>query len=91
MSSNSDFDGADYQPDRDRRRLRGQIKRIFDLMKDGRYRSLDEIASITGDPHASVSAQLRNMRKPKFGGHIVNRRYINNGLYQYQLVANGGV
>lgn len=79
------FNGDDYQPVRDNRRLTGQINRVYECMKDGRWRTLDEIAKATGDPHASISAQLRHLRKPRFGGHTVHKDYIDSGLYKYQL------
>lgn len=80
------FDGADYKPERDDDRLGDQYSRIFDLMKDGQWRSLPRIEKVTGDPPASISAQLRHMRKARFGGHEVNRRYLGEGLYEYQLL-----
>ncbi|MCP5014291.1 MAG: hypothetical protein GY938_03300 [Ketobacter sp.] len=55
-------------------------------MKDGKPRTLREIANRTGDPEASVSAQLRHLRKERFGGHTVKREHINNGLYSYELI-----
>lgn len=82
------FDGDDYKPARDDERLSLQYGRIFELMKDGKWRTLAEIEKRTGDPPASISAQLRHMRKPRFGGHTINRQYLGNGLYQYQLVVN---
>ena len=57
------FDGPDYVPKRDDVRLSGQIKRVYELLLDGRWRTLQEIADATGDPHASISAQLRHLRK----------------------------
>lgn len=57
------FDGSDYRPALDDARLAGQILRIFELMKDGAWRTLGEIAAATGDPQASISAQLRHLRK----------------------------
>ena len=80
------FDGSDYVPERDGQRLTIQFIRIFNLMKDGQARTLPEISSQTGDPPASVSAQLRHMRKPRFGGHQVLKDYLGNGLYSYRLV-----
>ena len=80
------FNGADYQPERDNERLSGQLLRIFDCMKGGQWRTLPQIAQLTGDPEASISAQLRHLRKPRFGGHTVNREYIADGLYRYQLI-----
>ena len=82
------FDGVDYQPTRDNPRLTSQYKRIFHLMKDGEWRTLGEIADDTGDPEASVSAQLRHMRKDRFGGHAVERQYLESGLHTYRLLIN---
>lgn len=80
------FNGADYRPGRDDERLNGQIERVYALMKDGRWRTLSQIAATCGDPEASVSAQLRHLRKPRFGGHTVDRRYVGAGLYEYRLI-----
>lgn len=82
------FNGDDYQPKRDDVRLTGQIKRIFGCMKDGQWRSLGQIAGITGDPEASVSAQLRHLRKKRFGGHKLEKVYKSKGLYHYKLTVN---
>lgn len=83
------FDGPAYSREHDQARLTGQIQRVFDVMKDARFRTLDEIHELTGDPHASISAQLRHLRKARFGSHTVKRRYRGDrsrGLYEYQLI-----
>jgi hypothetical protein len=80
------FNGADYIPSRDDARLSGQILRVWECMKDESWRTLREIATITGDPEASISAQLRHLRKERFGGHEVEREYVSNGLYKYRLL-----
>ena len=88
---NPDFDGSNYNRDLDKVRLAGQMKSIFYVMKDSEWRTLNEIAEITGFGEASISAQLRNLRKEKFGSHIVNKRRRgekNKGLWEYQLIAN---
>lgn len=82
------FDGPEYVPARDQERLTGQILRIFSLMRDGKWRSLPEIATATGDPEASISAQLRHLRKTRFGSHTVNRRHVGSGLFEYQVIPN---
>ncbi len=81
------FDGATYQPDKDQARLGAQLQRVLVVMQvGGRWRTLQEIASITGDPEASVSARIRDLRKPKFGGHQVeHRRRDGAGLWEYKL------
>ena len=85
---NNYFDGVDYQPELDFVRLTGQMEKIFNLMKDGNWRTLKQIATLTYAPEASVSAQLRNFRKPRFGAHKVNRKRVSKGTYAYQLEVN---
>jgi DNA-binding CsgD family transcriptional regulator len=85
------FNGSDYDPVLDDTRLTGQLQRIYDLMKDGSWRSLSEIAQITGDHEASISAQLRHLRKEKHGAHTVLKRRRGmgeNGFFEYQLIIN---
>jgi hypothetical protein len=36
--------------------------------------TLDELAKLTHYPPASISAQLRHLRKPEFGGFAVEKR-----------------
>ena len=81
------FEGPDLSAS-DCERLEGQIRRIFDLMKDGFWRTLSEIEQETGDPQASVSAQLRHLRKIHWGCHTVNkrRRTQEGGTWEYQLI-----
>ena len=78
-------DGITFEYERDARRLAGQHARVLALMRDGVYRTLSEIAEHTGDPEASVSARLRDLRKPKFGSYTVERRYVRRGLHEYRL------
>jgi hypothetical protein len=87
--SSTQFNGSDYQPEFDDVRLRGQIARIYQLMKDGEWRTLAEIEIVTGDPPASISAQLRHLRKKRFGSHLVEKRPRGNrlhGLFEYKLL-----
>ena len=87
---NFKFNGSDYVAELDDQRLQGQIRRVYDLMKDGKFRTLSEIEAITGDPQASISAQLRHLRKQRFGGFTVNRQRRGDrkdGLFEYQLLA----
>jgi hypothetical protein len=81
-------DGESYEAPRDSARLAAQHARILALMKDGRWRSLATIAQVSGDPEASISARLRDLRKERFGSHAVERRYIARGLYEYRLLLN---
>ena len=80
-----EFDGDDYQPDRDKRRLTGQIKDVLTWISDGRWHSVHTISAATNHPEPSVSAQLRNLRKKRFGGHTIDREYRGDGLYVFRL------
>ena len=84
------FAGADYVPERDNPRLTGQLLRIWDVVKSGRWKTLSEISAKTGDPEASISAQLRHLRKPRFGGYEVEREMVKDGLYRYRVLPNTG-
>lgn len=85
MSDEYRFNGADYQPERDNARLGAQLERVYSAMTDGRWHTLPELAERTGDPPASISAQLRHLRKPRYGAHRIERVYILRGLYKYRL------
>lgn len=90
-SASARFNGAEYVPEQDNERLCKQHENIFNLMKDGKWRTLKEIATLLHYPESSISAQLRHMRKPRFGSHTVNRRSKGErtrGLFEYQLIVN---
>ena len=82
------FNGSDYDQERDGKRLTKQFHKVFDLMQDGKYRTLPEISNLLNEPPASISAQLRHFRKETFGSHTVNKKYEGNGLFSYQLILN---
>jgi len=82
------FAGATYDAKYDCARLTGQILRIREAMLDGKWRTLPEIENVTGDGQASISAQLRNLRKPAFGSHQVDKRRrgeAERGCWEYRL------
>ncbi len=80
------FDGATYEKDRDESRLNAQMRRVWRAMLDGKEHTLPELSEKTGDPEASVSARLRDLRKARFGAHRIERRYIERGLWGYRMV-----
>ena len=82
------FDGATFVPERDGERLRSQLQRVRDLMIDGQWRTLAQIAAAVGGSEAGVSARLRDLRKSRFGGYSVEKRYISEGLFEYRLAVN---
>lgn len=89
------FDGAVYEPKVDDERLGKQIERIYAVLAHGGWYTLREIADRATppgrrpEPEASVSAQLRHLRKPKHGGHEIEKRHrgaVASGLWEYHLV-----
>lgn len=77
--------GSDYVPERDRARLTGQLEKLYNLMKDGQWRKLQDISDLTGIPQASASAQMRNLRKEPFC-FTIEKKHIADGLFYYRLL-----
>lgn len=82
------FDGITYDHDEDGDRLVTQLRRVFQAMRPGQWWTLGKLAVQVGGSEAGVSARLRDLRKPKFGGYIVERRRVpgGRGLWEYRLV-----
>lgn len=84
-----DFDGSTFDSVLDAVRLSRQARLVFDLMRDGRWRTLQEIVRAIGcGSESGVSARLRDFRKKRFGAFVVDRRRRGegeNGLFEYQL------
>jgi len=87
------IDGATYEPEHDSVRLGRQAAAVFELMKDGHWRTLREIIDAIGfGSEAGVSARLRDFRKARFGGYVVNRQRRGEeslGVFEYQLIIGG--
>lgn len=66
-------------------KLTGDLRRIYDIMCDGKAHLVSDIASRLNLPECSVSAQIRHLRKPKFGGYTIKRISLTKGLSAYQL------
>ncbi len=82
------YAGSDYNPILDDTRLDNQMFKVFNLMKDGQWRTLREISTTINEPESSISAQLRHLKKPRFGGYVVIHRPKKDrsqGLYEYRL------
>lgn len=79
------IDGATYDPKLDGKRLGTQGERVKQLMLDGKRRTLPEIADALGVETITtgLSARVRDLRKPEFGGYIVKRARRTPGLWEY--------
>lgn len=80
------FDGSTYDPC-DQRRLARQTEGVYALMHDGEWRTLAEIEHATGYPQASISARLRDLRKFRFGSHVIERRRRSPGQFEYRMTS----
>jgi hypothetical protein len=85
------FSGNTYDPEQDQSRLAVQLVAVREVMRDGRWRTLETISGLVGAPEASVSARLRDLRKARFGSWTVERRRIvaGAGLHEYRVTAKG--
>lgn len=85
------FHGQSYDAKQDYQRLAGQMKTIFEIMRDGVWRTTQELATLLNTPNqASCEANLRNLRKPENGGHMILRKNRNNvrGCSEYRLMVH---
>jgi hypothetical protein len=92
------FDGAAYEPSRDRVRLALQVERVRVFMLGGEWHTLREIKTALEDlyvpavfPESSISAQLRNLRKPGYSYRLLKRRRVGvhgpgAGIWEYRLL-----
>jgi len=79
------FDGVTYEPTRDGARLASQLERVRDLMLDGEWRTIPQIAAAVGGSDQSISARLRDLRKRRFGSYQVDRAHVKDGLFTYRV------
>ncbi len=88
LAVSPDFDGATYNPSRDKPRLTRLLDRVRDYMACEQWHTLPEIQSACGGTETSVSARLRDLRKPKFGGFQVKNEHVGGGVWRYRVVAS---
>ncbi len=86
----TDFDGATYVPALDGQRLGRQQQNVLNIMRDGKWRTLREIADAAGASEASVSARLRDFRKERHGHQTVERQRVMGGMHVYRLILHPG-
>jgi hypothetical protein len=79
------FDGRTFVQARDGERLGKQMEAVLREMADGQWHTLEGLSRACGASEASVSARLRDARKSRFGGHVIERQYVRRGLWQYRM------
>lgn len=83
------FDGPDVRPE-DKSRLGAQLAKVRALTAEGQWWTLAALAKAAGCSEASASARLRDLRKPRNGGHTVERERVEGGLFRYRVVPRRG-
>ncbi len=85
------FDGATFERGLDGDRLLTLLDDVLAVMRRGEWLTLAEIRAAVGrGSEAGISARLRDLRKQKFGGHVVERRRRATvpttwGIWEYRL------
>lgn len=69
-------------------RLTGQALRVWDCVKDGSWWTLATLATAARGSEAAVSARLRDLRKPRWGAHTVEREHLGAGVWRYRVIVN---
>lgn len=96
MSITPEFGGPTFNPARDAAALNRQLDEVRSIMLSGGWHTLAEISATVSErigrtaTEASVSARLRDLRKPQHGAYNIERR-IRGGagrLWEYHLGPN---
>jgi hypothetical protein len=82
--------GATYSGKQDKERLTRHLLAVFELMKDGQYRTTAEVASEVDCLETTAHARIRQLRSI---GHQVPKRWIKgedgaSGHFEYALIVN---
>lgn len=62
-----------------------QLALVWDIVRDGQWHTLSELAATLNIPEQSVSARLRDLRKDEHGGWAVRRRRMDSGKFAYRV------
>lgn len=78
--------GPAYVEEIDGKRIKKQLEVIRDfLLQNRNWFTLSELHGLLQYPEASISAQLRHLRKERFGSYIVEKQRRLPGTWEYKL------
>lgn len=71
-------------------RIGKQLAAVQQVMGSGKWYTLEQLQLALGGmgivaSTQSISARVRDLRKPRFGSHTVERQAVGGGLFQYRL------
>ncbi len=75
------------------RKLKGKMRRQFQLMQSGDWFTLEELRNVIGGLDSTISSNLRTYRKEFYGSNTVLCELVdidnpNKQLYKYKLIPN---
>jgi hypothetical protein len=87
MSINPEFGGSTFDHKRDAADFRCQLDRTRGIMLGGGWHTLEYLASEVGCSEATVSARLRDLRKPRYGAYNIEKRVKvgTKRVYEYRM------
>lgn len=90
MSTFPLFDGRSYEPTRDGDRLNTQLAAVRHILSRGCWETIAGIRRELDDlgipsTETSVSSRIRDLRKAKFGAHVIEHKHIQRGLWAYRM------
>ena len=71
-------------------RIGKQLAAVQQVMGSGKWYTLEQLQLALGGmgivaSTQSISARLRDLRKPRFGSHTVERQAVGGGLFRYRV------
>ena len=89
--------GATFDPKQDGPRTSNQLRVVRDILSDGAWHPGPDIVAEASEilkqtcSDSSITARIRDLRKPRHGGHQIDRRrrHEGGGLHEYRMRAPG--
>lgn len=85
MTQPSYFDGPTFNQQADGARLTRQMDVVKRCLTSGGWWTLRELHEASGGSEAGVSARLRDLKKERFGGYVIEKEHLGGGLWRYRL------
>jgi predicted HTH transcriptional regulator len=87
MAATYRFDGETFDAEQDGKRLSRQLDKVLEFLLANEWVTLSSIANHAKCSESSASARLRDLRKPRFGSLVVERKRSEiAGIFLYRLV-----
>ena len=81
------FGGATFDEERDGERLSTEMEAVKRVMFDGQWHTLPELHALTGYPStAALDSRIRDLRKKKWGTHMVESKYVSRSVWAYRVL-----